>query len=169
MINHSDYLISAAVLAPFLSSRDVKSCSLATLEYIRTQGEGRSCPLLSDNPPNFVSWIFVLSIEIMPFPNDEQIMKTAGGLVEQLQAIFGKHPGFRPGKHLLPTLDLDFNIAQHTLKVNSSLEHSLPPPKPRNYPSLLNSKPKLQSSSDSRTRLESQISPTQIQTPILVE
>lgn len=33
----------------------------------------------------------------MPFPSDEQIMKTAGGLVEQLQAIFGKHPGFRPG------------------------------------------------------------------------
>ncbi|KAE8453862.1 hypothetical protein EG329_007638 [Mollisiaceae sp. DMI_Dod_QoI] len=32
----------------------------------------------------------------MPFPSDEEIMKTAGGLVEQLQAIFGKHPGFRP-------------------------------------------------------------------------
>ncbi|CZR60735.1 related to srpA precursor [Phialocephala subalpina] len=32
----------------------------------------------------------------MPFPSDEQIMKTAAGLVEQLQAIFGKHPGFRP-------------------------------------------------------------------------
>ncbi|KUJ15987.1 heme-dependent catalase [Mollisia scopiformis] len=32
----------------------------------------------------------------MPFSNDEEIMKTAGGLVEQLQAIFGKHPGFRP-------------------------------------------------------------------------
>lgn len=33
----------------------------------------------------------------MPFPSDEQIMKTSQGLVDQLQAIFGKHPGFRPG------------------------------------------------------------------------
>jgi len=32
----------------------------------------------------------------MPFPSDEELMKTAGALVEQLQAIFGKHPGFRP-------------------------------------------------------------------------
>ncbi|RDL37697.1 Heme-dependent catalase-like protein [Venustampulla echinocandica] len=32
----------------------------------------------------------------MPFPNDEVLMKTAGDLVAQLQAIFGKHPGFRP-------------------------------------------------------------------------
>jgi len=31
----------------------------------------------------------------MPFPNDEELMKTAGDLVAQLQALFGKHPGFR--------------------------------------------------------------------------
>jgi hypothetical protein len=33
----------------------------------------------------------------MPFPSDETIMETSRGLVAQLQAIFGKHPGFRPG------------------------------------------------------------------------
>ncbi|KAH8596257.1 catalase-like domain-containing protein [Bisporella sp. PMI_857] len=32
----------------------------------------------------------------MPFPNDEELMKTAADLVAQLQAIFGPHPGFRP-------------------------------------------------------------------------
>lgn len=32
----------------------------------------------------------------MPFPSDEALMATAKALVEQLQAIFGKHPGFRP-------------------------------------------------------------------------
>jgi len=32
----------------------------------------------------------------MPFPADEEIVKTAGELVAQLQAIFGAHPGFRP-------------------------------------------------------------------------
>jgi len=32
----------------------------------------------------------------MPFPNDEELMKTAAALVDQLQSIFGKHPGFRP-------------------------------------------------------------------------
>jgi len=32
----------------------------------------------------------------MPFPDDETIMKTAGDLVAQLQAIFGSHPGKRP-------------------------------------------------------------------------
>ena len=33
----------------------------------------------------------------MPLPSDEQIVKTSHDLVAQLQAIFGKHPGFRPG------------------------------------------------------------------------
>lgn len=37
------------------------------------------------------------NIAIMPFPNDEELMKTAAALVAQLQAIFGPHPGFRPG------------------------------------------------------------------------
>lgn len=32
----------------------------------------------------------------MPFPNDETIIKTAGSVVEGLQTVFGKHPGFRP-------------------------------------------------------------------------
>ncbi|KAG8991855.1 hypothetical protein FRB94_012209 [Tulasnella sp. JGI-2019a] len=32
----------------------------------------------------------------MPLPFDEQVLKTSEGLVAQLQAIFGKHPGFRP-------------------------------------------------------------------------
>lgn len=32
----------------------------------------------------------------MPFPSDEAIMHTSRDLVAQLQAIFGKHPGFRP-------------------------------------------------------------------------
>jgi hypothetical protein len=34
----------------------------------------------------------------MPFPSDEQIMKTSADLVAELQLIFGKHPGFRPGQ-----------------------------------------------------------------------
>lgn len=33
----------------------------------------------------------------MPLPTDEQIVKTGAALVAQLQEIFGKHPGFRPG------------------------------------------------------------------------
>jgi catalase len=32
----------------------------------------------------------------MPFPSDEQIMRTSQDVVAQLQAIFGKHPGLRP-------------------------------------------------------------------------
>ncbi|KDR73323.1 hypothetical protein GALMADRAFT_212745 [Galerina marginata CBS 339.88] len=32
----------------------------------------------------------------MPFPTDEVLMQTSRDLVAQLQAIFGKHPGFRP-------------------------------------------------------------------------
>ncbi|RFU32328.1 hypothetical protein B7463_g4021, partial [Scytalidium lignicola] len=32
----------------------------------------------------------------MPFPTDEEIMKTGAALVAQLQELFGKHPGFRP-------------------------------------------------------------------------
>jgi hypothetical protein len=34
----------------------------------------------------------------MPFPSDEQIMKTSQELVDALQALFGKQPGFRPGQ-----------------------------------------------------------------------
>ena len=36
----------------------------------------------------------------MPLPSDEQLLKTAGDLVTQLQTVFGKHPGFRPGVSL---------------------------------------------------------------------
>jgi catalase len=32
----------------------------------------------------------------MPFPSDPVLMETAKDLVAQMQAIFGKHPGFRP-------------------------------------------------------------------------
>jgi len=32
----------------------------------------------------------------MPLPSDEELVKSAGDVVAQLQAIFGKHPGFRP-------------------------------------------------------------------------
>jgi catalase len=34
----------------------------------------------------------------MPLPSDEELVKSAGDVVAQLQAIFGKHPGFRPGQ-----------------------------------------------------------------------
>lgn len=34
----------------------------------------------------------------MPFPSDEQLMETAGGLVAQLKTVFGSHPGFRGGE-----------------------------------------------------------------------
>ena len=33
----------------------------------------------------------------MPLPDDEQILKTSQDLVTELQTVFGKHPGFRPG------------------------------------------------------------------------
>jgi len=39
----------------------------------------------------------------MPFPSDEVLMKTAGDLVAQLQALFGKHPGFRASKNPVAT------------------------------------------------------------------
>jgi hypothetical protein len=45
---------------------------------------------------------FLTKTIIMPFPNDETIMKTAGGLLEQFQGIFGKHPGMRPGELKTP-------------------------------------------------------------------
>jgi hypothetical protein len=34
----------------------------------------------------------------MPLPNDEELVKASGDVVAQFQAIFGKHPGFRPGQ-----------------------------------------------------------------------
>ncbi|KFY39623.1 hypothetical protein V495_05839, partial [Pseudogymnoascus sp. VKM F-4514 (FW-929)] len=40
----------------------------------------------------------------MPLPSDEQILATSRGLIDQLKALFGKHPGFRPAHakgHLL--------------------------------------------------------------------
>jgi catalase len=37
----------------------------------------------------------------MPFPSDEQLMETASGLVSQLKALFGPHPGFRPGTYIV--------------------------------------------------------------------
>lgn len=38
----------------------------------------------------------------MPLSADETVNKTAGDIVAQLQAIFGKHPGFRPGQYEFP-------------------------------------------------------------------
>jgi len=32
----------------------------------------------------------------MPLPTDDKVVETAHGLVNQLQTLFGKHPGFRP-------------------------------------------------------------------------
>ena len=51
----------------------------------------------------------------MPLPSDEQILKTSQGLVAQLQSIFGKHPGFRPGcpSFMSPHLSPD-KQTQHT-------------------------------------------------------
>ena len=34
----------------------------------------------------------------MPLTTDPAVLTTAEALVNQLQAIFGKHPGFRPGQ-----------------------------------------------------------------------
>jgi hypothetical protein len=45
----------------------------------------------------------------MPFPDDQQIMKTAQGLVEGFQGIFGKHPGMRPGQFPSPTGESSIN------------------------------------------------------------
>ena len=40
---------------------------------------------------------FKVAFFVMPSQSDEQLMKTAAGLVEGFQTLFGKHPGFRPG------------------------------------------------------------------------
>lgn len=42
----------------------------------------------------------------MPFPSDPVLMETAKDLVAQMQTIFGKHPGFRPGKVLLKFFEI---------------------------------------------------------------
>ena len=34
----------------------------------------------------------------MPLPSDEQLVKLSEELVATFQAVFGKHPGFRPGQ-----------------------------------------------------------------------
>jgi hypothetical protein len=34
----------------------------------------------------------------MPLPEDEQTVKTGADLITALKGLFGKHPGFRPGK-----------------------------------------------------------------------
>ena len=66
------------------------------------------------------------SITKMPFPTDEQLMKTAAGLLEGFQSLFGKHPGFRPGI-LPPTFvrRLSTNSCQHTQRASSSRAPSL--------------------------------------------
>jgi hypothetical protein len=41
----------------------------------------------------------------MPLPTDPEVVQTSGDLVKQLQTIFGKHPGARPGEiaiHITP-------------------------------------------------------------------
>lgn len=39
----------------------------------------------------------------MPLPADPAVVKTSEGLVHQLQSMFGKHAGKRPGKFHHPS------------------------------------------------------------------
>ena len=45
--------------------------------------------------------LFTRSCTTMPLPSDDQLVKLSQDLVGQLQTIFGKHPGFRPGSSTL--------------------------------------------------------------------
>ena len=49
----------------------------------------------------------------MPLPSDPETLKVSEDLLAQLQAIFGKHPGFRPGK------------SSRQLNMATSLTHNL--------------------------------------------
>jgi hypothetical protein len=49
----------------------------------------------------------------MPLPSDEKIVAKAEDVLGQFKAVFGKHPGFRPGT-LSTYITLDFTINQLT-------------------------------------------------------
>ncbi|KAG9238421.1 catalase-like domain-containing protein [Amylocarpus encephaloides] len=62
----------------------------------------------------------------MPFPDDETIMKTAGAIVEQLQGVFGKHPGFRPAHAKGELLSGTFTPSEEAKKLSIAPHFSNP-------------------------------------------
>jgi hypothetical protein len=110
----------------------------------------------------------------MPLPSDEELVKTSGDVVAQLQAIFGKHPGFRPGQIISHSEEDNYLYwyisSQLTPKAKFLVEFSLPPLKPRNF--LLrptSTTPPPQSGSGFQTPQEFQTSQIQTTMPIPVE
>jgi len=104
----------------------------------------------------------------MPFPSDETIMETSRELVAQLQGIFGKHPGFRPGLSQFPLSAVHAlkNHVQPTQRGFSSREHSSPllrrPISPSHRISPIHPRQLL---SGSQIRQDCLISPTRTPTP----
>jgi len=62
----------------------------------------------------------------MPFPSDEVLLQTSRDLVAQLQAIFGKHPGFRPAHAKGILLSGTFTPSADASKLSSALHFSNP-------------------------------------------
>lgn len=64
----------------------------------------------------------------MPLPTDEELLKTGSDLVAQMQAIFGLHPGFRPG---MPDSYFALLSASHSPAAAAKLTGYLLPNSPR--------------------------------------
>ncbi|OBT60662.1 hypothetical protein VE03_09931 [Pseudogymnoascus sp. 23342-1-I1] len=62
----------------------------------------------------------------MPLPSDEQILATSRGLIDQLQALFGKHPGFRPAHAKGHVLTGTFTPTEKAAKLSSAPHFALP-------------------------------------------
>ncbi|KFY35653.1 hypothetical protein V494_05725 [Pseudogymnoascus sp. VKM F-4513 (FW-928)] len=62
----------------------------------------------------------------MPLPSDEQILATSRGLVDQLQALFGKHPGFRPAHAKGHLLTGTFTPTDNAAKLSTAPHFTLP-------------------------------------------
>ncbi|OBT75799.1 hypothetical protein VF21_05584 [Pseudogymnoascus sp. 05NY08] len=62
----------------------------------------------------------------MPLPSDEQILATSRGLIDQLQALFGKHPGFRPAHAKGHLLTGTFTPTENAARLSSAPHFKLP-------------------------------------------
>ena len=101
----------------------------------------------------------------MPFPSDEQLMKTAAGLVEGFQTLFGNHPGFRPGTSSNHFSRISTNSLQPTPKASSSAAHLLQQLKPASSHPLFTSTQPFQWLAASPPPPASRTFPTPFQTP----
>ncbi|KAL9111211.1 MAG: hypothetical protein Q9227_004288 [Pyrenula ochraceoflavens] len=67
----------------------------------------------------------------MPLPSDDQVVETGQALVDQFQAIFGKHAGFRPDSNSDPRgiaarFHLGTDAASHRRIHTDIIAHSTP-------------------------------------------